>query len=110
MKGQLSINTIVMVIVAVVVLSLILIFVTSQFRQGSEQLDTLSPGDQDVAITACQFACDQANLIAKSEDDCDKWKNKYCSKTVNVDGQTIQCSDSADSIGFVCSSDYGCGC
>lgn len=106
--GQLSIQMIVFIIIALVVLTLLLVFVTGKFRVGSQAISQLTPQDREVAISACQFACDQANLATGSPEECEKWTNRYCTKTVTAGGTSFLCKD--NTLGFTCTSPHGCTC
>jgi len=107
-RGQISMQMIVFVIIALVVLTLILVFVTGKFRVSSQAISQLSPGDRDIAISTCQFACDQANLATGSPEECEKWQNRYCTKEVTVGAMSFLCKD--NELGFTCTSPYGCSC
>jgi len=55
-KAQMSINTIIMVIIALVVLTAIILFFTGQFAGFSEDVDALDQ-TSTAASAGCQLAC-----------------------------------------------------
>jgi len=55
-KAQMSINTIIMVIIALVVLAAVILFFTGQFSKSSAELDKYGP-DETASSAGCQLAC-----------------------------------------------------
>ena len=55
-KAQLSINTVIMVIIALVVLAAVILFFTGQFSDSSAELDKYGP-DETASSAGCQLAC-----------------------------------------------------
>ena len=55
-KAQLSINTVIMVIIALVVLAAVVLFFTGQFSDSSAELDKYGP-DETASSAGCQLAC-----------------------------------------------------
>ena len=55
-KAQLSINTVIMVIIALVVLAAVVLFFTGQFADSSAELDKYGP-DETASSAGCQLAC-----------------------------------------------------
>ena len=90
-RGQIAPSTIVGIIIAVVVLVAIIIFFTGRFQAGAQQFSDLSPRDVEVALTSCQFACDSASTAVRTPDDCTRWEVQYCSRTVVVSGEELNC-------------------
>ena len=81
-----------MIIVALVVMTLLLIFLTGRFRAGGEAVSQIAPGDIEIARSACQLACDKANLATTSKEQCADWKNIFCDKSVRVGREsTVTC-------------------
>ncbi len=71
MKGQISIQTIVGLIIALTVLIAVILFFTGKFADLSGDIDKIQP-DTLANSAECKLACD----LAKSTDDPMLWESK----------------------------------
>ena len=55
-KAQISINTVIMVIIALVVLAAVVLFFTGQFSDSTKEIDKYGP-DETASSAGCQLAC-----------------------------------------------------
>ncbi len=70
-KGQLSINTIVGLIIALTVLVAVILFFTGKFADIGSDIDAVQP-DSLTTTAECKLACD----LAKSTDDVSLWESE----------------------------------
>ena len=79
-KAQLSINTVIIVIIALVVLTAIMLFFTGQFAGFSEDVDALDQTDTS-SSAGCQLACNIEKSGAGTP-----YTNKVCRKECDQNG------------------------
>tara|TARA_Y100000034_G_C6877047_1_gene401279 strand:+ start:808 stop:1074 length:267 start_codon:yes stop_codon:yes gene_type:complete len=71
-KAQLSMQTIVALIIALTVLIAIILFFTGKFATLGGNIDAVSPDEQLSTTAECQLACN----LAKSTDNPQLWEDK----------------------------------
>lgn len=84
-KGQISMNMIVYVAIALFVLVLIVAFATGGIGKGFKGLTTTGPGALDTLKSKCTASCNQAKALVDSSG-TDSWKTTtYCSEQYGFD-------------------------
>lgn len=131
-KGQISMNTIVYVAIALLVLVLIVSVTTGSFGNIASKLTKVTPDDLEIVKTRCTTMCDNAKISITSSGANAFANSQYCSRTfpidTNGDGNiaesevlpcystaiNVQCqavSTTADGTSFILNptdEDYGC--
>ncbi len=84
-KGQISMNTIVYVAIALLVLVLIVSVTTGSFGNLAKQFEDVTPDELETVRTSCTTACNTAKTAVASSGANAFGTSQYCSSTYNVD-------------------------